>query len=431
LNSPKRGKHLSSQLHLISITERRQTSWLVAPPENGEPARAGSPRRWEHQEIRLLTTVFNAVPDAHGLAQAIVDTVRESLLVLDGDLRVLAANRAFYTTFATKPEETEGLPIYSLCGGQWNIPALRTLLEKILPERRVMEDFEVVGDFPNIGRRTMLLNARKVFYEGQSNTTLLLAFEDITLRRAIELQKEALIKQTQDLLNDNSILLQEMQHRIGNSLQIIASILMLKAGSVASEEARSHLHDAHRRVMSVAAVQRHLKGSGKAELVDIAPYLTELCATLASSMISDSRPVALRMRSHDAVTGSTFAVNLGLIVTELVINALKHAFPADRQNCQVNAEYRTEGSNWELTVSDNGVGIAEDLTKDRKVGLGTNLVQALSQHLDAEVDITSGPGGVNVVITHGVMTPALADSSNNGVAVADTAPAALGAMGSP
>jgi two-component sensor histidine kinase len=403
---------------------------LAASPENGESARADSARRWEHQEIRPLRTIFNAVPDARGLAQAIVDTVRESLLVLDSDLGVLVANRTFYSTFATKPEETEGLPIYSLCGGQWNIPALRTLLEKILPERSVMEDFEVVGDFPEIGRRTMLLNARKVSYEGQSNPTLLLAFEDITQRRAIERQKEALTKQTQDLLNDNSILLQEMQHRIGNSLQIIASILMLKAGSVASEEARLHLHDAHRRVMSVAAVQRHLKVSGTVEQVDIAPYLTELCTTLASSMISDSRPVALRVRAQDAATSSANAVNLGLIVTELVINALKHAFPDGRQNCQVDVAYRTEDSNWELTVSDNGVGMAGYLTKDRKVGLGTNLVQALSQHLDAAIDITSGPSGVNVAITHGVMTPAPVYSANNGVAVVDKVSPALGAIGS-
>lgn len=354
-------------------------------------------------ERSLVNTAFNHALDVRGLAQAIVDTDRDPLLVLDSELRVLAANRTFCLTFSVNPQDIEGRPIYSLGSGEWDIPALRTLLEKVLPEKNVMDNFEVTGEFPRIGRRTMLLNARKVFYEGRSNMKLLLAFEDVTERRAIEKEKDVLAKRTEDLLKENGILLQEMQHRVGNSLQIIASILMLKAGSVTSEETRSHLQDAHRRVMSVAAVQQHLKVSSQADLVDIAPYLTELCVTLTSSMISDSRPVVLRVDSQDAARGSAYAVNLGLIVTELVINALKHAFPPGWPSCQVDVVYKVAGSNWQLTVADNGVGMVEDPTKTRKTGLGTSLVQALSQHLDATTAITSGPGGVCVSITHGAM----------------------------
>lgn len=355
-----------------------------------------------------MNTAFNDIKDVRLLAQAIVDTVRDPLLVLDGDLRVIAASRSFYLTFRVDPEETEGRLVYTLGGGQWNIPALRTLLEKILPEHTVMDGFEVESEFPGIGHRTMLLNSRNVFYEGHSSTTLLLAFEDVTERRAVEREKEDLVQQkkelleqTQELLNQKGILLQEMQHRIANSLQIIASILMLKAGSVTSEETRLHLQDAHQRVMSVAAVQQHLQASGRVDLVDIAPYLSKLCESLSASIIADSRPISLRVEAEVGTAGSAQAVSLGLIVTELVINALKHAFVDDRRDSEVVVSYKVTGSDWKLTISDNGVGMPAGEAAPRKGGLGTSLVMALAQHLDAQVETASGPSGVSVSITHG------------------------------
>jgi two-component sensor histidine kinase len=354
-----------------------------------------------------VKTAFNEIKDARVFAEAIVNTIRDPLLVLDGDLRVIAASRSFYNIFQVDPEDTEGRHVYALGGGQWNIPALRALLEKILPEHTVMEDFEVDAEFSGIGRRTMLLNSRKVFYEGHDSTTLLLAFEDVSARRTIEREKEELVQQkkellekTQQLLTEKDMLFQEMQHRVANSLQIIASILMLKAGSVSSDETREHLQDAHRRVMSVAAVQQHLQASGRVDLVDMAPYLSKLCQTLGASMITDSRPVSLRVEAEEGTTGSAHAVSIGLIVTELVINALKHAFPNDRQDGEVIVSYKVAGPDWKLTVSDNGAGLSADGTGPRKGGLGTSLVRALAQHLNAQVETASGPHGVSVSIIH-------------------------------
>ena len=107
---------------------------------------------------------MDEITDGRTLAQAMVDTVRESLLVLDRHLRVVAASRSFYSTFQTTPGETVGRLIYDLGSGGWNNPALRKLLERIIPEHGVMNHFEVEQDFPGIGKRTMLLNARKVFF---------------------------------------------------------------------------------------------------------------------------------------------------------------------------------------------------------------------------------------------------------------------------
>ena len=222
-----------------------------------------------------------------------MDTIHEPLLVLDSDFSVLAASRSFYEIFQVDPEHTMGCQLYALGDGQWDIPALRVLLETIIPERTAMNGFEVDHDFPGLGRRTMLLNARKVLYATSPNATILLAFTDVTARRAIEREKEELLETTQELLRLKHMLLQEMQHRVANSLQIIASILMLKARAVGSDEIRLHLKDAHRRVISVAEVQAHLHAAGGVDQIEVGPYLTKLCAILAASMIGEIQPLAL------------------------------------------------------------------------------------------------------------------------------------------
>ncbi len=123
--------------------------------------------------------------DIQSFAQNIVDTVREPLLILDADLRVRSANRAFYRTFRVAAADTEAHLIYELGNGQWDIPALRTLLEGIIPQHSIFNDFELEHDFPSIGRKIMLLNARKL-RPGQHAEFLVLAIEDVTERRRAE-----------------------------------------------------------------------------------------------------------------------------------------------------------------------------------------------------------------------------------------------------
>ena len=261
-----------------------------------------------------------------------------------------------------------------------------------------MDGFEVEHDFPKLGRRTMLLNARQVIYESSSNRTILLAFTDVTARRAIEHEKEQLLKQTEELLHQKDVLLQEMQHRVANSLQIIASILLLKARGVSSAETRQHLQDAHQRVMSVAEVQRHLNASDGIDQIEVGSYLTKLCDSLAASMIGESQPIAVKVVTDSGKIDSDRAVSLGLIVTELVINAIKYAFPAVKADALILVTYEISGADWKLTVSDNGVGKG---TGDavRTTGLGTAIVQALVKQLSAVMEVVSGPEGMKISIT--------------------------------
>ena len=128
-----------------------------------------------------------AVKDALDFAEGIIATLREPfLVVLDKDLRVVKANRSFHQAFQVSQEEAENCYVYDLGNRQWDIPELRTLLEEVLPQNHAFHDFEVEHDFPKIGHRTMLLNARRMRDPIGSGELILLAIEDITERRRAE-----------------------------------------------------------------------------------------------------------------------------------------------------------------------------------------------------------------------------------------------------
>jgi two-component sensor histidine kinase len=349
--------------------------------------------------LRILGVTTAA--QRRSLEEAIVDTVREPLMVLDDTLRVVVASRSFYRAFAVTPEETEGRLLYELGGGQWDIPALRDLLTRVIPHHTTIEEFEVEHEFQRIGHRTMLLNARKVFYEGNNSTSLLVAIEDVTQRRALEREKDEISLEKDELLRQKDLLLQEMNHRVNNSLQIIASILLLKAKTVQSKETRQHLQAAHERVVAVATVQEQLHPTPFGTEIDVRNYLTRLCESLAASMILDGQPVSLRVEAGEGTTTSQQAVSMGLIATELVINALKHAFPDGRKG-EIVVSFESSASAWRLAVSDDGVGINRHLPDANvRIGLGTSIVEALTRQFGGRITTSaaSPPPGTTVSVT--------------------------------
>lgn len=346
------------------------------------------------------------IEDAQILAQAIVNTIPGPFVVLDELFNVLAASYSFYRVFKVDPESTRGAQLFALGDGQWDIPALRTFLEKIIPERIAMDGFEVEHDFPGIGKRVMLLDARKVVYEDSPTATILLAFRDVTDQRAVEREKEALFFQTEELLRQKDVLLREIEHRVANSLQIIASILLLKAKGVTSLETRQHLRDAHQRVMSVAAVQSHLHASSTINQVQVKNYLATLCASLAGSMVSESRPIAIHVEAEAGTIDSAKAVSLGLIVTELVINCVKYAFPDTREGARIAVIFNINDAGWKLVVSDNGIGKSNGATASGS-GLGTTIVEALAKQLHARIETTSNAKGMSVTLTNSETVPQL------------------------
>ncbi len=206
---------------------------------------------------------------------------------------------------------------------------------------------------------------------------------------------------------DQETLLREMQHRVANSLQIVASILSLKARTAKSEIVRFHLMDAYNCVMSIAAVQRQLLASRQSSAVRIDHYLSELSKSLAA--------LTEKVRLSVLVDGVTMiesnrAVAIGLVMTELITNALKHAFPPEGRG-NIIAAYRTTGPDWSLSVSDDGVGISNLSSNASHSGYGTRIVDALAKELDARVTVQSSSEGTCVSLIHSAACSENTDST--------------------
>jgi two-component sensor histidine kinase len=228
--------------------------------------------------------------------------------------------------------------------------------------------------------------------------------EEIFEPRGAGLEIADRLLRTEELLREKEVLLQETQHRIGNSLHIIAGILLLKSKWGPSEERRFHLIDAHRRIMSVAAVQKHLYGARHSDPVEMAPYLSTLCESLADSLVGDDRSVELHTLVGSGAVLPATAGSIGLLVAELVINSLKHAFPAERDEGHVVIAFEANGPDWKLVVSDNGIGAPMATPVPARHGVGSTLLRSLAEQLDAKTEIVISPNGRSVAITHAALT---------------------------
>ncbi|WP_117196176.1 sensor histidine kinase [Rhizobium terrae] len=330
---------------------------------------------------------------ALNLALAVVASSSAPLLLLDGDLTIIAASTSFYREFQIDPEAAPRRKLSELGNGEWNRRQLSSLLQATASGSASIDAYEMELKLKGQTPRQLVLNAQKLEY-GDGNlghVRLLVSVLDVTDARLAEKFKD-------DLVREKAILLQEVQHRVANSLQIIASILLQSARRVQSEETRTHLQSAHRRVMSIAALQRQLAAS-RLEDVELRPYMTELCKSLGASMIMDPDELSIEVNVDDSVITANVSLSLGLIVTELVINALKHAFPAHRSG-KIVVDYHSNDARWAMSVSDNGVGIPSD-PDSAKPGLGTGLVEAMARQLNAEFRVEKANPGTRASITHG------------------------------
>ena len=327
---------------------------------------------------------------ALSLTLAVVTASVGPLLLLDEELRVAAASTSFYRAFQLEPSQVRGRVIDDVGLGEWGAPGLRSLLLARLAGEPGIEPCEMDLATTDRGTRRMVLHAQKLDYEDLERARLVLALIDVTDARVEEKLKA-------DILREKMTLLLEVRHRMANSLQIIASVLLQNARRTQSEETRAHLHDAHQRVMSVAALEQQLATSTLGE-VNLRAYFTALCASIGAAMIRDHDQLSLQVDVDDSMVAAEVSVSLGLMVTELVINALKHGFP-DARHGAITVRYRALGPDWSLSVTDDGIGMAADRS-GTKVGLGTSIVEALANQLRAEVRRSDAEPGAVVSVVH-------------------------------
>jgi PAS domain S-box-containing protein len=321
------------------------------------------------------------------LALALIDSSRSPVLLLDAGSNIMGASQSFCDAFGFEADAIAGTAFAALGSGEWNVPQLRSLLKATLAGTASVDAYEM--DLVREGHpdACIVLNAHMLAYDGEP--LIVLTVSDITSARLAERIKDDLIKEKQ-------ILLLELQHRVANSLQIIASVLMQSARRVQSEETRLHLRNAHHRVLSIATLQRQLAISSD-DQVELRQYFQGLCESIGASMIDEDGKITLHSTTDDSSATANVSTSLGLIVTELVINALKHAFPDRDKAGQINVDYHAQGTGFALTVSDNGVGIAAS-AEPTAPGLGTGIVDALARHLGASVETTDAHPGTKVTV---------------------------------
>ena len=321
---------------------------------------------------------------------AVIALSNEPLIYLSEELRVIASSASFCSTFDLTPAAVTGRLLGEIGEGEWDIQQVISLLNATASGLASVEMYETSLVRPDQPVRQLVVNAHRLVDEEGNHVRLLVAITDVTVARAEALERENLIR-------EKDTLLQEVQHRVANSLQIIASILMQSARRVQSIEARGHLRDAHSRVMSIASVQRLLLASTFDD-VDIGVYLRQLCQSLAASMISESNRLSITVSADSTKMPANLSVSLGLIVTELVINSLKHAF-SESATGRMEVSFHSTAGGWNLAVSDNGSGMPSGKAT-APAGLGSSIIRALAQQLAAEVSISDNQPGTRVTIVH-------------------------------
>jgi PAS domain S-box-containing protein len=309
------------------------------------------------------------------LTQSIVDTIRDPLVVLENDMTIVMASKAFLTMFGSTAAKTRGRRISELGQHQWNVPALRHLMEKVLPENKPIENFEIEDDFPGLGRRVFNLNARKISQPGNHAHRMLLVFEDITDRK----QRE----------RDAKMLTNEISHRIKNNLQIVAGLIAHEVRSTATPSIQGY-RAMQARIGAIADLYELISQSSRGETIAVDAYLREIAKTMSASLLGNASTITIEVKAEALDIDSDRAVPFGLLVNELGTNAIKHAFPGGKGRVVLNV--KKVGDQIELTVADDGVGMkGADSTKIPEKR-GSDYVEIFVRQLGGTV-IASGSEG--------------------------------------
>jgi PAS domain S-box-containing protein len=275
------------------------------------------------------------------LTQSIVDTIRDPLVVLESDMTVVTASQAFLTMFGITQAEARGRRVSELGQHQWDVPALRHLMDKVLPENKPFENFEIEDTFPVLGKRVFNLNARKIAQPGNHAHRMLLVFEDITDRK----QRE----------RDALTLTNEISHRIKNNLQIIVGLISYEVRSTPKPCVQGY-RAMQTRIGAIAQLYDLISHSSRGGVVAVDGYLKEIARSVSASLLADAR-IKIDVAAEALEIDPQRAVPFGLLVNELATNAIKHAFPKGAGRVVLSAKQVDD--QMELSVADDGIGMQQ------------------------------------------------------------------------
>jgi two-component system CheB/CheR fusion protein len=314
------------------------------------------------------------VTNSQEYSESIINTVREPLIALDQDLRVVSVSRSFYEFFKVKPEETVGQLIYDLGNKQWDIPKLRELLETILPEKASFDNYEVEHDFSTIGRRIMLLNARQIQRVSGKKRIILLAIEDITERREIEngLEKahEELKKLAAELKRTAQVkaeFLANMSHELRtplNSINGFSEVLYDETFGPLNEKQKQYVNNVLTSGKHLLLLINQILDMAKVEAGKMKLALSSL---LMKSLLNDISMLVADMVSKKKIEMLLeIAEDLPNIeadelkVKEIMYNLLSNAVKFTLESGKIGMRAKKAGSEIEIVVWDTGVGIAPE-----------------------------------------------------------------------
>lgn len=282
--------------------------------------------------------------------RTIIETIRESLIVLGTDIKVISANDFFYKTFRTSSEETIGVSLYELGNGQWNIPSLQYLLEKILPHNNPFENFEVEHDFPVIGKKNMMLNARRIDADGAYKNRILLAIEDITERRQADIRKD-------DFLSIASHELKTPLTTIKGYIQMIDLLIPTNQEQKLSEithRADNYVDKLGHLITELLDVSK--LQAGKLELVKKPFDFDKMITDCVETVQTGTKTHTIEVTGQTGITFDGDENRIEQVVTNLLTNAIKYSPGATRVSVHLN----TINEFVKVTVTDFGLGIGDE-----------------------------------------------------------------------
>lgn len=300
-------------------------------------------------------TVGVSVPgEALAYADSIINTIREPLLVLDSNLRVVSTNRSFYTTFLVNPEETVGRMVYELGNHQWDIPALRELLERILPEKESFSDYEVSHAFPTLGMRTMLLNARQLRRGFGLPPLILLAIEDITRRKRLEVELERTLKELDGFAYSVSHDLKAPLRGIGQVVDWLQEELADKL----NDDQTENMDLMRARVGRMSDLIDGLLRSARLGRTGEVREMVNLQKLVADVVDSIQPPKSIAIEVEGVLpTISCVLIQIEQVFQNLISNAVRYM---DKEVGRVKIGARESSFEWTFFVEDNGPGIPKE-----------------------------------------------------------------------